>query len=179
MKDQRNPSRTLTILQVMDVVLALCCIGFGGCMVIDLLNQMNHNGNSWHAAAAVLFVLVIVGCLTAQGVFFKLCGNLKDKSAFTPANDTALGIIAAACGINTILLLCCGAASIIGSALYFLQQSAWANTFFEALSFAVDNDAAFYGLLAFLMVSVALIAWILQLMLRRAVALQQENDETV
>lgn len=101
-------------------------------------------------------------CLCALAAFYHLCGRLRDGRAFCEENARAMARIAkltAACG-----------ALLLGAAVFFeivllggeMLPPIWILTLFML---------AFFG--------VALLSWTLGLLVRRAAAIQQENDLTV
>lgn len=175
MSDKARAVRTLGVLQVLDVLLALACIGYGGCMAEEYLTT----GDPVMIAAGVLFIAVIIGSLAAQTAFFRLCGQLKKQQAFIQENDRTLGVIARCCGVNTALLLLTVVLNVTGSVRIILEGNDSMITLLDALNYSLNVDGYFLLLLTFVMGSAALIAWVLQLLMRRAVALQQENDATV
>lgn len=92
--------------------------------------------------------------------FFRLCGRLKNETAFTTVNEQAMRRIAVSCAV-------CGA------------------TLAAALIIAMFYGGFFLGfvqgmfLLSFAYLSVGLVAYAFELLLRRATAIQQENDLTI
>ena len=112
-----------------------------------------------------LSVLTVSGaCAVAMYTFFRLCGRLKKGTAFTRANEQALERIALCCVIvGLTLLISCIVLWVAESVWGFVMGLYW----FQML------------VVALLCIAVALIAWALALLVRRAVALQEEVDLTV
>ncbi|MGN0746704.1 MAG: DUF2975 domain-containing protein [Aristaeellaceae bacterium] len=112
-----------------------------------------------------LSVLAVSGaCAVALCTFFRMCGRLKQDTAFTRANEQAMGRIALCCLIAGLTLA-------VGCAALWVAESVWGCVmglyWLEMVIMAV------------LFLAVALIAWALTLLVRRAVALQEEADLTV
>ena len=112
-----------------------------------------------------LSVLTVSGaCAVAMYTFFRLCGRLKKGTAFTCANEQAMSRIALCCLIVGLTL----AASCLA---LWVAESVWGYVmglyWFQML------------VVALLCIAVALIAWALALLVRRAVVLQEEVDLTV
>ena len=116
-------------------------------------------------AVGFLSVLTVSGCCAvAMYTFFRLCGRLKQGTAFTRANEHAMARIALCCLIAGLTLL-------ISCAALWAAESVWGCVMgLYWLEMAI---------MAVLFLAVALIAWALTLLVRRAVALQEEADLTV
>ncbi|MGN0970561.1 MAG: DUF2975 domain-containing protein [Aristaeellaceae bacterium] len=116
-------------------------------------------------AVGFLSVLTVsAACAVALCTFFRLCGRLKQGTAFTRVNERAMGRIALCCLIAGLTLA-------VGCAALWAAESAWGCVmglyWLEMVIVAV------------LFLAVALIAWALTLLVRRAVILQEEVDLTV
>lgn len=167
METKRTSLGALRVLQFMDVLLLLACTGMGALILYAFADSYL----SIHPVPACIPALASAACFAgvlpctwvAQAAFFRLCGQLRTGAAFTAQNDQSLGRISIACAAGTILLL--------GTCLLSAFSS------FYAAEQILDSATMF--VLAFLMGAVALIARILQLLMRRAAAIQQENDGIV
>ncbi len=111
-------------------------------------------------------VLVLSACcLRALYAFYQMCGRVKRGSAFTRENEAAMGLIARQCLICFGTLTAACGLIWLGDALdpVALRGLYWFEMLFLAVCF----------------LAVALIAWALCLLVRRAVALQEDSDLTV
>ncbi len=113
---------------------------------------------------AAVFVLSAC-CLRALYAFYRLCGRVKRGSAFTRENETAMGLIARQCLISCGTLLAACGLIWLGDVLdpVALRGLYWFEMLFLAGCF----------------LAVALVAWALCLLVRRAVPLQEDSDLTV
>lgn len=113
---------------------------------------------------ATVFVLSAC-CLRALHAFYRLCSRVKRGSAFTRENEAAMALIARQCVISGgTLIAACGLiwlGDVLDPAL--LRGLYWFEMLFLAVCF----------------LAVALIAWALCLLVRRAVPLQEDSDLTV
>lgn len=133
------------------------------------------------ALVNVLFVLftvaaVLGGCAglcRALWLFFGMCGRLKRVRAFTEENGAALRGMARALGLGAGLLAGCGAAGAVCLSMIRVEEMGL-TLLKNVMGFFAPCFAS-----AFLMLGVALAAAVLRELLMRAMALQQEQDETV
>lgn len=115
-------------------------------------------------------VYAIIGLLTVAAVslcsyvalfqFFTLCQRLKHGTAFTATNEKALHRIALCCGFSAAALCIAFIIALFYGGFYL--------AFLELLLLFIA---------AYLCVS--LVAYALELLLRRATAIQEENDLTI
>lgn len=117
------------------------------------------------AAVCVLCLAVLVGisgcCYAALVTFYRMCGRLAKGSAFTEENGRAMQTIA------RLLCVCAGLLLAVLAILLLLSDGVLPLPVIFLLMFL----CAFAG--------AGLIAQALSLLVRRAAALQQENDLTV
>lgn len=113
------------------------------------------------AAGAGLLTVVVVGacCYAALVSFFRMCGRLEHSSAFTDANAAAMARIARALFAGGV----CAAAGIAAvSALW-----------------EVDLLLIYLSFIPLALLGAALLSHALVVLMRRAVALQQDRDLTI
>lgn len=186
-RSDRKTQTLLTVLQGIAVVVAvlgvLLTMWMLMVMVVWLGIAVMDTTNSASALVNVLFVLftalaVLGGCAglcRALWLFFGMCGRLKRARAFTEENGAALRGMARALGFGAGLLAGCGAVAAV--CLFLLRSQS------AGLTLAILKDVmSFFALCfasAFLMLGIAPAAAVLRELLMRAMALQQEQDETV
>lgn len=114
------------------------------------------------AAVTGLLTVGIVSacCYAALAVFFRMCGRLRGGSAFTEQNARAMEAIAA---------LCAGCGAALATALVIIA----------IIMGEILLPMIYVGLLACAFLGVALIAYALCLLVRRAAAIQKENELTI
>ena len=173
-KSLNSPATIFTLLQCLTVLLSLTGLWIAGTLLYAgiLALQCGSQGigmplGSYVTLLAVGFLSVLTvsgACAVAMYTFFRLCGRLKKGTAFTRANEQAMGRIALCCLIAGLTL----AASCLA---LWVAESVWGYVmglyWFQML------------VVALLCIAVALIAWALALLVRRAVVLQEEVDLTV
>lgn len=173
-KSLNAPATIFTLLQCLTVLLSLMGLWIAGTLLYAgiLALQCGYPGigmplGSYVTLLAVGFLSVLTvsaACAVAMYTFFRLCGRLKKGTAFTRANEQAMGRIALCCLIAGLTLL-------ISCIVLWVAESVWGYVmglyWFQML------------VVALLCIAVALIAWALALLVRRAVVLQEEVDLTV
>ena len=173
-KSLNSPSTIFTMLQGFTVLMSLLGVWIAVTLLYAgvLALQCGYPGIGMPLGSYVtlltvgfLSVLTVSGaCAVAMYTFFRLCGRLKKGTAFTRANEQALERIALCCVIvGLTLLISCIVLWVAESVWGFVMGLYW----FQML------------VVALLCIAVALIAWALALLVRRAVALQEEVDLTV
>ena len=173
-KSLNSPSTIFTMLQGFTVLMSLLGVWIAVTLLYAgvLALQCGYPGIGMPLGSYVtlltvgfLSVLTVSGaCAVAMYTFFRLCGRLKKGTAFTRANEQALERIALCCVIvGLTLLISCIVLWVAESVWGFVMGLYW----FQML------------VVALLCAAVALIAWALALLVRRAVTLQEEVDLTV
>lgn len=156
-----------TLLQIIAVVIA--AIGTAVAVVLGIIggSQLSvfiGKQNAADIAYAILGLLTVVavagGSYMALFQFFTMCQRLKRGTAFTAANEKAMHRIALGCGISGAVL------GVMMVAFMFYQGA------FLAL---IETMC----LLSVAYLCVGLVAYALELLLRRATAIQEENDLTI
>lgn len=159
----------LTLLQGITVL--LCVLGTGmACFPLNIgVHALMDGPSGYGLTCAQWLTLLITGfaavaivslcCAAALIAFFRMCGRLKQGTAFTRKNQRTMGFIA----------LC---SLIAGVTLLF-------TTVLCCLMDAASIFCLWMTLGAFLFLAVAAVAWALNLLVRRAVTLQDEADLTV
>lgn len=167
----RTPA-VFTALQVMAAAalaigtLLACYLGYIGYLGIQLSRMENSMTVFWMAVVGIVTVAdVSVCCYVALIVFLRMCGRLKRGSAFTVENAGAMETIAKCL---TVAGLTFWATTLI---LFLLQgpQTGWS---------LLQLDGRFL-ILGFCFLGVALLAYALCLLVRRAAELQRESDLTI
>lgn len=168
---QRIFSMNMVFTLLQGITIALCA--FGLLLVYFPLNVGVHalmDGPSGYGLTyAQWLTLLIAGfaavaivslcCAAALIAFFRMCGRLKQGTAFTRKNQRTMGFIA-------LCSLIAGVTLIAATALCCLMDAASIFCLWMTLG-------------AFLFLAVAAVAWALSLLVRRAVTLQDEADLTV
>ena len=173
-KSLNSPSTLFTMLQGFTVLMSLLGVWIAVTLLYAgvLALQCGYPGIGMPLGSYVtlltvgfLSVLTVSGaCAVAMYTFFRLCGRLKKGTAFTRANEQALERIALCCVfVGLTLLISCIVLWVAESVWGFVMGLYW----FQML------------VVALLCIAVALIAWALALLVRRAVTLQEEVDLTV
>ena len=132
--------------------------------LLKLIRKLSANRvflNKFHAIIGLLTVAAVSLCsYVALFQFFTLCQRLKNGTAFTAANEKALHRIALCCGFSAAALCIAFIIALFYGGFYL--------AFLELLLLFIA---------AYLCVS--LVAYALELLLRRATAIQEENDLTI
>ena len=173
-KSLNSPSTIFTMLQIVTILLSLMGVWIAVTLLYTgiLALQTGYPGIGMPLGSYItlltvgfLSVLTVSGaCAVAMYTFFRLCGRLKKGTAFTRVNEQAMSRIALCCLIDGLTLaVSCLALWIAESVWGYVMGLYW----LQMLVVAVLCSA------------VALIAWALALLVRRAVALQEEVDLTV
>ena len=173
-KSLNSPATIFTLLQGVTVLLSLMGVWIAGTLLYAgiMALQCGYPGigmplGSYVTLLTVGFLSVLtvsVACAVAMYTFFRLCGRLKKGTAFTRANEQAMGRIALCCLIvGLTLAVSCLALWVAEIVWGYVMGLYW----FQML------------VVALLCIAVALIAWALALLVRRAVVLQEEVDLTV
>lgn len=167
MNETRNDRQTaliFTLLQAAAVGIALAV--FFGCIgVVSLIENTTAREPGYLAftVLAMLAVAVVTLCsLAALYEFFMMCRRLKQGTAFTERNR---------CALNRIALLCAVSGDAILAAFLIAVMLCWpcGGSAFMLLTALVG--AAY--------LCVALVAWALAVLVKRATALQQESELTI
>ncbi|MDO5300408.1 MAG: DUF2975 domain-containing protein [Clostridia bacterium] len=136
-------------------------LGFIGFTALGQAAGMGMNDVLLMALTGLLTVGIVSGCCyAALVVFFRLCGRLRQGSAFTEENARAMQVIAA-------LSVVCG--GVLFAALVIIVL----------LAGALVLPLFYVGLLCCAFLGVALVAYALCLLVRRAAAIQRENELTI
>lgn len=168
-----DPKAVFTLLRGMTVAAAAggcllaALLGYQGCMAVVFGLSGAPGPAFWLLAAGGFLALgtVSVGCGRGLHAFYRLAGRLKQGTAFTRENERAVGRIAGQC------LLCAG--GLLAAWLMILIG--------ECLEPGTILGLYWYEMLAVALcfLGAALLAWALCLLVRRAVALQEDSDLTV
>ena len=173
MKAPKRPVGLMTAAQAIcllaaAVVLFIFLIPMPGSVIYAVTaDYASHDNTLLVAIMGVLRVLpdaAIGVCLTYVGVeAFRVCGRVKKSSAFSAANEKSLGRIAKA------LCIAGGIALLFGS--FFIS---WLLTGLPAVSPIVERL-----LLPFMLFTLALMLRTVQVLMHRAVDMQDESELTV
>lgn len=156
-----------TLLQIIAVVIA--AIGtavavefgiIGGSLLSIFIGKQNAADIAYAILGLLTVVAVAGGSYMALFQFFTMCQRLKHGTAFTAMNEKAMHRIALGCGISGAVL------GVMMVAFMFYQGA------FLAL-------IELMCLLSVAYLCVGLVAYALELLLRRATAIQEENDLTI
>lgn len=172
----KTPKRPVTLLTVAQVICALAVpltlLGvvlsvYPTCLYISQADFLQHDNTlivALFGLARPLRDAALGGLLIWVEIeAFCICGRVRKSSAFSPKNEKALGRIAQALGIAGMLTL------LFGDALIpFLL------TDLPAISPVVERL-----MLPFILLVIALMIRAVQLLMRRALTMQEENDLTV
>lgn len=172
MKQAKRPVALMTVAQVICALaipltsffalppLVSCFIGI---QQVDLFQRDNTLIVFIFAFLFCLRELTLCLCLAFVEVeAFRLCGRMKQSSAFSPLNVTGLGRITIALGVA-------GLVSLLGNSIVpFLL------TGLPEIAPVVQ-----YLLLPFTLLTLALMARAVQVLMRRAVDMQEETDLTI
>ena len=173
MKAPKRPVGLMTLAQgicllATAVILFIFLIPMLGSVIYAITaDYVNHDNTLIVAIMEIVIVLLdtVVGlCLAYVGTeAFCICGRMKKASAFSAKNEKALGRIATA--------LC-----IAGSVALLFGDSIvpWLLTDLPAISPIVERL-----LLPFILLTLALMLRAVQVLMRRALAMQEESDLTV
>ncbi len=165
MKTPKRPTALMTVAQVICALAVPLTLHFfplsaiPNYVLLHSLNLMNGAGTLAFLRDLLLAALLVWVEIEA----FCLCGRMKKASAFSVKNANALGRIALALGIAGMLTLLFG-----DSLVPFLL------TGLPAVSPVVERL-----LLPFMLLGVALMIRTVQVLMRRAVDMQEESDLTV
>lgn len=167
-----NPAVIFTALQIMAVAALILgfllagFLGYIGCMALQVGVEEHSALLFWASVTGLVAVLTVsICCCVALIVFFRMCGRLKHGSAFTPENDKAMGR----------LVLCSIAVGVIfwiTAVVLYLVQGPY-------VSWSLQNLDGRFLIDGFCFLCLALVIHALRLLVKRAIALQQENDLTV
>lgn len=167
----KKTSRVFSLLQLVTAGIALAgaCVTY--CMVKEGIaayqgqwNEYLQPNEDYRFAAAWYMAAVVVVSLASYSAlwqFFTMCERLKHGTAFTAANEHSMGRIALSCAVASGMLVV-----TLAVLVFFCPPVPLALAELCFLCFMA------YG-------AVALVAYALQLLVRRAAALQQESDLTV
>jgi len=167
-----NPAVIFTALQILSVVALIVgfliagYLGYIGCVALQVSIEEHSallSGMSITGLVTVLFISVC--CCVALIVFFRMCGRLKHDSAFTPENDRAMGRL-------VLCSIAVGVAFWVTTVVLYLLQGPY-------VSWSLLSLDGRFMVLGFCFLCLALVIHALRLLVKRAIALQQENDLTV
>lgn len=163
----KRTNMVFTLLQIIAVVIA--AIGtavavefgiIGGSLLSIFIGKQNGADIAYALLGLLTVIAVAGGSYVALYQFFTMCQRLKRGTAFTAANEKAMHRIALGCGISGAVL------GVMMVAFMFYQGA------FLAL---IETMC----LLSVAYLCVGLVAYALELLLRRATAIQEENDLTI
>lgn len=163
----KRTNMVFTLLQIIAVVIA--AIGtavavefgiIGGSLLSIFIGKQNTADIAYAILGLLTVIAVAGGSYVALYQFFTMCQRLKHGTAFTAANEKAMHRIALGCGISGAVL------GVMMVAFMFYQGA------FLAL---IETMC----LLSVAYLCVGLVAYALELLLRRATAIQEENDLTI
>ncbi len=163
----KRTNMVFTLLQIIAVVIAAVgtavAVEFGiiGGSLLSIFIGKQNGADIAYAILGLLTVIAVAGgSYVALYQFFTMCQRLKHGTAFTAANEKAMHRIALGCGISGAVL------GVMMVAFMFYQGA------FLAL---IETMC----LLSVAYLCVGLVAYALELLLRRATAIQEENDLTI
>ena len=172
MNETRNDRQTaliFTLLQAAAVGIALVGLAMAvlfGCIgVVSLIENTaaREPGYLAFTVLTMLAVAVVTLCsLAALYEFFMMCRRLKQGTAFTERNR---------CALNRIALLC----AVSGSAIL----AAFLMAVWTCRQCGVGAFMLLVALAGAAYLCVALVAWALAMLVKRATALQQESELTI
>lgn len=168
---EKKTTRVFSLLQWVTVGVALVGTYVACCLILECVTAYQGQWNKWLNPDADYRFLAVWGIATVAVVsltsyaalwkFFIMCERLKQGTAFTAANEQGMGHIALCCAVAGAALLVTS-----GVLVFFCPPVPLGLTNLTLLACAA------YG-------AVALVAYALQLLVRRAVVLQQESELTV
>lgn len=163
----KRTNMVFTLLQIIAVVIAAVgtavAVEFGiiGGSLLSIFIGKQNGADIAYALLGLLTVIAVAGgSYVALYQFFTMCQRLKHGTAFTAANEKAMHRIALGCGISGAVL------GVMMVAFMFYQGALLA--LIEVMC-----------LLSVAYLCVGLVAYALELLLRRATAIQEENDLTI
>lgn len=163
----KRTNMVFTLLQIIAVVIAAVgtavAVEFGiiGGSLLSIFIGKQNGADIAYAILGMLTVIAVAGgSYVALYQFFTMCQRLKRGTAFTAANEKAMHRIALGCGISGVVL------GVMMVAFMFYQG---------ALLALIEMMC----LLSVAYLCVGLVAYALELLLRRATAIQEENDLTI
>lgn len=174
MRTHKRPVALLTAAQVICIA-AMCLVILFALNALKqdfwpgVLPQPDCDCTHWseHETAAVrnfLAALTLTPCFLVVGVeAFRICGRMKTASAFSAKNELALGRIAMALLIAGVLLLHFGQ-YVMDYLLFGLPEV---------------GPVLRVGLPSFTVLTIALMLRAVQVLMRRALDMQEESDLTV
>ncbi len=167
MKTPKRPVGLMTLAQIVCIAVMACTlllapmIGLG---TILLQLGIRTQAFSWYLLAELLCASALTGLLLwAEVEACYICGRVKRASAFSRSNEKALGRVALA-------LLLAGASCLPTGDIIIPQLLS---------GLAQVHPIVERALLPFMLATVAAMIRAVQLLMRRALALQEENDLTV
>lgn len=173
-RNHERPTTLLTIVQGMAGCAMLVCAAAAVICALDLMMMFPNavlmtqlglaGGGLWLAWLQLLAIVGVAGCiLWLLAEFVMICGRVKRETAFTRANARALGRIALAFVIGGVLLLPLGK-----------PLMDWFLTGMRGV-----ESPVWLLLPTFVAWAAALMVRAIQVLLRRAVEMQSEQDLTV
>ena len=163
----KRTNMVFTLLQIIAVVIAAVgtavAVEFGiiGGSLLSIFIGKQNGADIAYALLGLLTVIAVAGgSYVALYQFFTMCQRLKRGTAFTAANEKAMHRIALGCGISGAVL------GVMMVAFMFYQGALLA--LIEVMC-----------LLSVAYLCVGLVAYALELLLRRATTIQEENDLTI
>lgn len=163
----KRMNMVLTLLQIVAVVIAAVGtavaveLGINGAALLSIFVERHTGTDIVYAIMGLLTVLIVAaGSYTALFQFFTMCQRLKHGTAFTAMNERAMHRIALGCGVSGAVL------GVVMVAFMFYQG-------------AILALIEIMCLLSVAYLCIGLVAYALELLLRRATAIQEENDLTI
>ncbi len=167
MKTPKRPVGLMTLPQIVCIAVMGCTLVLLGPVIgvgFLLLRIAAMQEFPWYMLAELLCASALTGLLLwAEVEACYICGRVKRASAFSRSNEKALGRVALA-------LLLAGASCLPAGDPIMPQLLS---------GLAPVHPAAERALLPFMLVTVAAMIRAVQLLMRRALTLQEENDLTV
>lgn len=164
----KRTNLVFTLLQAAAVLIALvgtvAAVFLGGWGFSAFGYFMDEQDYAYVGYAVVGLLTVATVSVFSYGAlyhFFTLCQRLKLGTAFTPANEKGMHRIALCCGV-------CGGTLLVALVMAFVLIGGFALPLVELLL-----------LLGAAYLCIGLVAYALELLLRRATEIQQENDLTI
>jgi len=163
----KRMNMVFTLLQIIAVVIAAVGtagaveLGIIGGSLLSIFMQQQKTVDIIYALLGLLTVVIVaVGSYVALYQFFTMCQRLKHGTAFTAANEKAMHRIALGCGISGATL-----------GVMLLAFVFYAGSILPLVELICLFSVAY--------LCIGLVAYALELLVRRATAIQEENDLTI
>lgn len=174
LKKFSTPETAFTILQGITVLLCAAGSAVAAGLFYIGVHALRLGAEGLHMPQGSFITLLICGfatllivsaaCATALITFFRLCSRIKRGTAFTSVNARAMGRIALCC-------LAAGTALLLSWIIILIAEAFWGGV--------IGLYWTEMAVLACAFLAVGAVAWALCLLVRRAVALQEDADLTV